>query len=215
MDRLAPPGGVVFDCDGVLIDSNGVKAAAFRAALAGEPEQRIADFFVDFHTWPGQSRFELFTRYIRDKAGRADWQERVAKTSEAFAVTMQKVLTACNPLPGIDRFLDWLASRNIPCAVVSALGVQRMQVAPFDALGAGSRISVDGPPASFFLKPGKIGDVDVFGRALAQLCGQVWRQPIRLSTTPASPGVWGLRPRRTRSPGERGRARSGVAAKPG
>ncbi|AMJ61519.1 four-carbon acid sugar kinase family protein [Bosea sp. PAMC 26642] len=74
---------------------------------------------------------------------------------------------------GVRRFV--VAGGETSGAVVAALGVRQMQVAPFDALGAGSCISIDGPPGSFFLKPGKIGEVDVFGRALAKLGSQVWR----------------------------------------
>ncbi|AMJ61517.1 HAD family hydrolase [Bosea sp. PAMC 26642] len=120
MKGFARPGGIVFDCDGVLIDSNRVKGAAFRAALAGESEPGIARFFADFHAWPGQTRFALFARYFRDSAGYADWERRVTRSSEGFATTMQEVLTACQPLPGIDRYLDWLTSEGVPCAVVSA-----------------------------------------------------------------------------------------------
>ncbi|MEQ1955933.1 four-carbon acid sugar kinase family protein [Mesorhizobium sp. CN2-181] len=54
-------------------------------------------------------------------------------------------------------------------AIVEALGIQRMQVRPFDALGAGSCISLDERRISLFLKPGKIGPADVFSAALAKM----------------------------------------------
>ena len=54
-------------------------------------------------------------------------------------------------------------------AIVEAMGIQRMQVLPFDELGAGSRISLDDRRISLFLKPGKIGAADVFSAALAKM----------------------------------------------
>jgi uncharacterized protein YgbK (DUF1537 family) len=56
-------------------------------------------------------------------------------------------------------------------AVVEAMGIQRMQVLPFDELGAGSCISLDDRRISLFLKPGKIGAADVFSAALAKMRG--------------------------------------------
>jgi uncharacterized protein YgbK (DUF1537 family) len=54
-------------------------------------------------------------------------------------------------------------------AVVEALAIQRMQVLPFDELGAGSCISLDERRISLFLKPGKLGAPDVFSAALAKM----------------------------------------------
>jgi uncharacterized protein YgbK (DUF1537 family) len=56
-------------------------------------------------------------------------------------------------------------------AVVEAMGIQRMQVLPFDELGAGSCISLDDRRISLFLKPGKIGAADVFSAALTKMRG--------------------------------------------
>ncbi|MFA6153535.1 four-carbon acid sugar kinase family protein [Mesorhizobium sp.] len=56
-------------------------------------------------------------------------------------------------------------------AIVEALRIQRMRVLPFDDLGAGSCISLDDRHISLFLKPGKIGAVDVFSAALARMTG--------------------------------------------
>lgn len=64
---------------------------------------------------------------------------------------------------GVRRFA--VSGGETAGAIVSALGVQRMQVAPFDSLGAGNCVAVDPEPLSFFLKPGKIGTPDVFERA--------------------------------------------------
>jgi uncharacterized protein YgbK (DUF1537 family) len=54
-------------------------------------------------------------------------------------------------------------------AIVEALGIQSMQVLPFDELGAGSCVSRDARRISLFLKPGKIGAEDVFSAALEKM----------------------------------------------
>jgi len=54
-------------------------------------------------------------------------------------------------------------------AIVEALGIQSMQVLPFDELGAGSCVSGDERRISLFLKPGKIGAENVFSAALEKM----------------------------------------------
>jgi uncharacterized protein YgbK (DUF1537 family) len=58
-------------------------------------------------------------------------------------------------------------------AVVHALGIPQMRVAPFDDLGAGCCVAKEPAHVSLFLKPGKIGTPDVFERALRRLSGSV------------------------------------------
>ncbi len=41
---LPRPAVTIFDCDGVLLDSNTMKIAAFRTALAGYPDGAVARF---------------------------------------------------------------------------------------------------------------------------------------------------------------------------
>ena len=68
---------------------------------------------------------------------------------------------------GVRRFV--VSGGETSGAIVEAMGIQRMQVLPFDELGAGSCISLDERRISLFLKPGKIGAPDVFSAALNKM----------------------------------------------
>lgn len=65
---------------------------------------------------------------------------------------------------GVRRFV--VAGGETSGAVVTALGIRRLHVLPFDELGAGSCIALDPEPVSLFLKPGKVGGCNLFTRAL-------------------------------------------------
>jgi uncharacterized protein YgbK (DUF1537 family) len=86
-----------------------------------------------------------------------------ARKAEAILATVAKGLAE----RGVRKFV--VSGGETSGAVVEALGIQRMQVLPFDELGAGSCISLDEGRISLFLKPGKIGAADVFSAALAKM----------------------------------------------
>ncbi|MDQ6434131.1 four-carbon acid sugar kinase family protein [Mesorhizobium sp. LHD-90] len=86
-----------------------------------------------------------------------------ARKAEAILAAVAKGLAE----RGVRKFV--VSGGETSGAVVEALGIQRMQVLPFDELGAGSCISLDDRRISLFLKPGKIGAADVFSAALAKM----------------------------------------------
>ena len=58
---------LIFDCDGVILDSNRLKSKAFAYALPGEPIQ-LVQAFVDYHQKRGGiSRYEKFSHYFKNK----------------------------------------------------------------------------------------------------------------------------------------------------
>jgi len=96
------------------------------------------------------------------KLGVMDAARRAEEILAGIAVQLRK--------RGVRRFV--VSGGETAGAIVTALGVRRMQVAPFDSLGAGNCVAVDPEPLSFFLKPGKIGTPDVFSRALNVMDGR-------------------------------------------
>lgn len=68
---------------------------------------------------------------------------------------------------GVRRFV--IAGGETSGAVVDALGVRRMKVAPYEAPGEGYCVAVDPLPISILLKPGKVGAIDLFGSALEKM----------------------------------------------
>jgi uncharacterized protein YgbK (DUF1537 family) len=68
---------------------------------------------------------------------------------------------------GVRRFV--IAGGETSGAVVKALGVLRMRVAPYQAPGEGYCVAVDPQPLSMLLKPGKVGAIDLFEIALEKM----------------------------------------------
>lgn len=73
MPRLDAYDVVVFDCDGVLLDSNDLKTALFRAVLAshGFPPAEIEAFSAFQSTNFGLSRYRLFQAVLDGRFGEA------------------------------------------------------------------------------------------------------------------------------------------------
>ncbi|NJM23241.1 MAG: hypothetical protein HC907_33605 [Richelia sp. SM1_7_0] len=53
---------IIFDCDGVIFDSNALKTAAFREVLAAYP-QEVVDKFIVYHQKTGG-----ISRYVKLRA---------------------------------------------------------------------------------------------------------------------------------------------------
>lgn len=70
---------------------------------------------------------------------------------------------------GVRRLL--VAGGETSGAVVEALGITQLQVAPFRALGIGRCRAEHPVPLALCLKSGKLGSVDMFARALAEMEG--------------------------------------------
>ena len=68
---------------------------------------------------------------------------------------------------GVRRFV--IAGGETSGAVVDALGVRRMRVAPYGAPGEGYCVATDPQPISLLLKPGKVGAIDLFESALKKM----------------------------------------------
>jgi len=58
------PAFTILDCDGVLLDSNTMKIAAFRAALADYPDEAVARFSAYQARNFGRSRYVLFREFF-------------------------------------------------------------------------------------------------------------------------------------------------------
>jgi phosphoglycolate phosphatase-like HAD superfamily hydrolase len=102
----------VFDCDGVILDSNPVKSRAFFEAALPHGEDR-ARRLVDYHQRHGgvsrQAKFAYFVREIlcAEPAERAGLERELVA---AYARICEVELSRCPTLPGVRRFLAGLDS---------------------------------------------------------------------------------------------------------
>ena len=112
---------LVFDCDGVILDSNRLKSKAFTDALPGEPAQ-LVHAFVDFHQKHGGiSRYDKFRYYFREMKKSHDVEKETLVAIRRFATIVKKGLLECDYVPGVLEFLKRTNSLGIPLFVVSDL----------------------------------------------------------------------------------------------
>ncbi len=110
---------VVFDCDGVILDSNGLKSEMMGRALDGEPHDKVEEFVAYHRATGGVSRYVKFDHFYTAILPVADKQPRVAAALERYAALLQEGLRSCPELPGIRSVLDRLGSAGVPCYVNS------------------------------------------------------------------------------------------------
>ncbi|MEC8567810.1 MAG: HAD hydrolase-like protein [Pseudomonadota bacterium] len=116
---MKPYDFVVFDCDGVILQSNQVKSNAFAAALTGEPQSAI-DAFVAYHKANGGiSRYKKFAHYFEHMQPCQDAVPYIAQALERYAAIVQAELLTCPLIPGIEQYLQQLQQAGIRCAVNS------------------------------------------------------------------------------------------------
>ncbi|MBQ7607595.1 MAG: HAD family hydrolase [Desulfovibrionaceae bacterium] len=96
---------IVFDCDGVLLDSVGVKTLAF-ARLAEPYGSEAASRFVAFHeAHGGVSRYEKFAWFFKTILKRPIREEESKAWGEKFAALCAEALRQCPLIPGAREVL--------------------------------------------------------------------------------------------------------------
>jgi phosphoglycolate phosphatase-like HAD superfamily hydrolase len=110
---------VIFDCDGVILDSNHVKTNAFVEAIIDESPQAIAAFIQYHEAHGGVSRYAKFDWFFRDYLTYPDWEMRSKNAVLHFASTVKANLLGAPLVPGIKPLLEALEQAKIPCFVVS------------------------------------------------------------------------------------------------
>ena len=110
---------VLFDCDGVILDSNDVKTDGFRQAV-DTFDTPVVDGFLEFHRQNGGlSRYVKFEHFFRDLVGLSDYQAEMKEALERFAHTTKNALLDCPLIPGVTDLLKQLNAADVPCFVVS------------------------------------------------------------------------------------------------
>lgn len=111
---------LVFDCDGVVLDSNRLKSEAFRIATLPYGEA-AAEAFVAYHMANGGvSRFEKFRHFLAEIAPRfapgVEGPDRDALLA-AYAAAVEEGLMTCGIAPGLEALRA--ATPGVPWLIVS------------------------------------------------------------------------------------------------
>lgn len=116
---LSRPRCWIFDCDGVLLDSNGVKTDAFyRAALPyGE---KAAQELVRYHrVHGGISRFHKFEHLFSEILKQSGFEQELEKALNIFAEKSRQGVLKAAEAPGLRNLLETLRRDGCRLFVVS------------------------------------------------------------------------------------------------
>jgi len=109
----------IFDCDGVILDSNHIKTNAFRKALADEPVE-LVDKFIQYHKDNGGvSRYIKFHYYFSEIKKQKQNVEAFEKALVRYAAIVKQELLRAPMIEGIGTFLNECKVNKIPCFVNS------------------------------------------------------------------------------------------------
>tara|TARA_R110001583_G_scaffold18891_4_gene74697 strand:- start:1074 stop:1742 length:669 start_codon:yes stop_codon:yes gene_type:complete len=109
----------IFDCDGVILDSNKVKSEAFSLTLPDE-NSKLVDEFVKYHQENGGiSRYIKFEHFFRNIKKQSNYVVDLKLALSRYAALSKKGLLECSEIPGVRETLKCLKALNIPCYVAS------------------------------------------------------------------------------------------------
>jgi len=109
----------IFDCDGVILQSNDIKTDAFRDALLGEPVD-LVDQFISYHkNNGGVSRYKKFEYYYKSIKQVVDYQNESEKAAKRYAITVLSKLKKVDYVPGALDMIIYFNKINVPCYVLS------------------------------------------------------------------------------------------------
>lgn len=98
--RAPPCSAIVFDFDGVLVDSNGIKLAAFIELYGNHGNEVHEAIATHYRLHGGLSRDRKFRHYEHVLLGRPADEERIASLSQRFSEMVEDAVTRCPPIPG-------------------------------------------------------------------------------------------------------------------
>jgi phosphoglycolate phosphatase-like HAD superfamily hydrolase len=109
----------IFDCDGVILNSNNLKTRAFAEALPNEPSDIVTDF-VEYHKkYGGISRYEKFRYYYETMKNQVDSEQEIENALNNFTNIVSDGLIKCNYIPGVIEFIKKLYVKEKKLFIVS------------------------------------------------------------------------------------------------
>jgi HAD superfamily hydrolase (TIGR01549 family) len=114
----SPLTAIIFDCDGVLFDSNSLKTAAFREILAAYPQEVVNQFITYHQTHGGISRYVKLRAFFTDCLQTPVDEEKLGHLLQEFGNSCQRLYQQAALTPGCLKVLETLSSQ-IPLFVAS------------------------------------------------------------------------------------------------
>ncbi|MDY5485972.1 MAG: HAD hydrolase-like protein [Desulfovibrio sp.] len=138
---------IVFDCDGVILDSVPTKTRAF-ARLAEPYGAEARDRFVMYHmTHGGVSRYRKFAWFFSEILGREITPQESEEWGKRFASYSLEEVKRCPLIPGVEKTLtDW--EGKLPMCVCSGSPTEELRsILDLRKLSHFFRLILGSPPA--------------------------------------------------------------------
>ena len=127
-DMTSLPGAVIFDMDGVIIDSEPLHEKAQRIVFANNDLQVPVNVYTDFK---GQTEEDVFSYVVREFGNEAhDQRALVAQKHAVYSRLMDEM----QPIEGAIAFIDFLAGLDIRLALTTS-AIRDNQVKAFELFG--------------------------------------------------------------------------------
>lgn len=117
---------VVFDCDGVLIESVDIKTEAFLEVFADHPEHREA-ILRHHQAHLGVSRFEKFAWFHRELLGRELGAAESAALGRRYSELVFERAVRCPEVPGAGETLTALQAAGVPLFIASGTPQEELE----------------------------------------------------------------------------------------
>ena len=110
---------IIFDCDGVLIDSNNIKTNGFKILFSKHKHEQV-NHLIEYHKKNnGISRYNKI-KYFYNKILKKISKELIMKLSSEFNNIIEEELYQANTLRGLRKFLMFLKISGKEMHVISA-----------------------------------------------------------------------------------------------
>jgi len=119
MHNLSKYKCAIFDCDGVILQSNELKTNAFADALKGEPKELIEQFILYHKSNGGVSRYVKFEYYFRNLKGEVNYETMADQAISRYAKIVAEKLKTVDYVSGVISTIEFFNDKDIPCFVVS------------------------------------------------------------------------------------------------
>ena len=108
---------IIFDCDGVILNSNPIKKQAFYNATISYGQQAAEQLLAYHVKYGGKSRYEKFGYFIHEIIDREPQVGEIERLLDIFAREVKKALMKCEIAPGLEDLRK--ATKNSRWLVVS------------------------------------------------------------------------------------------------
>jgi len=119
MFEIAKYDYAIFDCDGVILDSNRLKTEAYARVVQGDPRESVKRFLEYHRNNGGVSRYYKF-KYYYEQLNPSEYPElKIRQALLKFAEISREGLGECDYIPGVLDFLRSAKTSGVKLFVVS------------------------------------------------------------------------------------------------